>query len=593
MDTLLLKNHEEIYAAFREENELYVIPPLFQPDKFEGGEFLWIINERENSFSYIKTGGKYTVSAEDREKLISFSEGFTRNDFEGYPSCDFLGNAFSFCIGGSGELTRTLARFYWKNLLCECAERSFMAEKKRLREGYVLSTLNTSFYGGTYPAVDHEFHIRGRLAMGDAFDAGVVKRMISLQLRVMKTDWKRQHRNLLSLQPDGRREYRVRRRSRNLRKRAVMFLLTGNIELIEELYGYYCLTKDKEFLEKSLPAAEKGLAYVEKHIDKHGRLRSDVYYEDQVIKDGSAAQAQAFAVNSFRLMAKLERTVGREAFAQRCESLSEKMAENYVLDVPNGYWDPKNERYIDWIEKNGKVHDHIHLLSNALSVTFGLNSPERDGIISSMIRSNDNIFQKFPTFLAADIAAYTESEIGTGGPYDLCAAGRYWCHDSKYRRHVGERSLILKQLTAVSEQAKKDGYKMGERYDMNYVYYNTGKDAEKNWHGAEYYYEYPNVFADVLIHDYCGINGHEIADCSVSPCLSENANIKMESYGIEYSCEETIFRIRNLKERPLKVFVDLSRTFESCRCISEDASPDGMYEIAPDDTLTFEGKLCR
>lgn len=135
MDTLHLKNHEEIYAACREGKELYVIPPLFQPEKFEGGEFLWIINEGENSFSYIKTEGKYTVSAENGERLIAFSQGFIRNDFEGYPSCDFLGNAFSFSIGGSGELTQTLARFYWKNLLCECAERSFMAEKKRLREG--------------------------------------------------------------------------------------------------------------------------------------------------------------------------------------------------------------------------------------------------------------------------------------------------------------------------------------------------------------------------------------------------------------------------------------------------------------------------
>lgn len=99
-----------------------------------------------------------------------------------------------------------------------------MTEKKHLREGYVLSTLNTDFYGGTYPAVDHEFHIRGRLAMGNSFDAGIVKRMISLQLRVMKTDWRKQYRNLLSLQPNGRREYRVRRRSKNLKKERLCFL---------------------------------------------------------------------------------------------------------------------------------------------------------------------------------------------------------------------------------------------------------------------------------------------------------------------------------------------------------------------------------
>lgn len=35
-------------------------------------------------------------------------------------------------------------------------------------------------------------------------------------------------------------------------------------------------------------------------------LWGDVYYEDQVIKDGANAQAQAFAVHSFELMARLE-----------------------------------------------------------------------------------------------------------------------------------------------------------------------------------------------------------------------------------------------------------------------------------------------
>lgn len=589
VNTLKLKKTEQIYGSSISENELYVIPPVFQPQEFEGSKFLWIINEKENSFSYIKTDGDYRVAKENEKRLIFFSKEFTRTDFKGFPHCDFLGNSFHFNIGGSDKLTETLSEFYWKNLLCECAERSFMAKKKHLREGYVLSTLNTNFYGGTYPAVDHEFHIRGRLAMGNAFDAGVVRRMISLQLRVMKTDWRRQYRNLLSLQPNGRREYRVRRRSRNLKKRAVMFPLTGNIEIVEELYNYYCLTKDLRFVKDSLTTVERGLAYVEKRIDKNGRLWSDVYYEDQVIKHGATAQAQAFAIKSFRLMGKLERIAGGESLAEHYESLSEKMAKNYVQDVPKGYWDSKNNRYIDWIEKNGRTHDHIHLLSNALSVSLKLNSEKRDGKIISMIKENDIVFQKFPTFLAADIAAYTDSEIGTGGPYDLCAAGRYWCHDAKYRKYIGEKDLILHQLLAVSKQAEADEYKMGERYDMNYIYYNTGKDAEKNWHGAEYYYEYPNVFTDVLIHDYCGISGHEKADCAVIPCLSEDAHIKMESYGIEYTYESNTFSLKNLKQKPLRVFIDLSKLFKSFKCNFKEQPENGIYEIPSGETIVFNG----
>ena len=41
-----------------------------------------------------------------------------------------------------------------------------MEKKKDIRDGFVLSTLNLKSYGGTYPAVDHEFHMKGRYAVG-------------------------------------------------------------------------------------------------------------------------------------------------------------------------------------------------------------------------------------------------------------------------------------------------------------------------------------------------------------------------------------------------------------------------------------------
>ena len=46
-----------------------------------------------------------------------------------------------------------------------------------------------------------------------------------------------------------------------------------------------------------------------------------------------------------------------------------------------------------------------------------------------------------------------------------------------------------------------DRYRMGERYDMDTIYYVDGK----TWHGASDYYEYPCVFHWVLLHDYIGV----------------------------------------------------------------------------------------
>ena len=50
-----------------------------------------------------------------------------------------------------------------------------------------------------------------------------------------------------------------------------------------------------------------------------------------------------------------------------------------------------------------------------------------------LIDANAEEFERFPSFVAAKIADYDKSEIGSGGPYDLCAAGRYWYWDAVFR----------------------------------------------------------------------------------------------------------------------------------------------------------------
>lgn len=565
MYKLELNSRSLLYGSVHENGKTYVIPPVGQPKKFKGDKLLWIVDIRNKRFSKVTTDDVYLVTKKKSRIFVEFASVYNRTDFEGLPLCDFCGNRFSFNFNDNSLFETTLSRFYWESILNECAERTVMRKKKRLREGYVLSTLKIDFYGGTYPAVDHEFHIRGRLAMGDKFDAEVVKRMIELQLRVMRTDWRGQFRNLLSLQPNGRREYRIYRRSQNKKTKAVMFLVTANLEIVEEIYNYYCLTKDIDFLRSNIETVEAGLRYVEKFIDGRGRLWGDVYYEDQVMKDGANAQAQAFAVRIFSIMAKIEDILSINEKAESYREISKKTAENYVLPVPDGYWDDKKGRYVDWIDRKGVVHEHVHLLSNALSVSFGLNDSERDEKVNKTISEHDDIFQKFPSFVSAEIEDYTDDEIGTGGPYDLCAAGRYWCHDAKYRKHIGDGEILKNQLIKVANQAAIDDYKMGERYDMNYVYYNSGSDGEKNWHVSPLYYEYPNVFADVLVHDYLGFSGDETADVALFPCLADYGTAEMESYSVKYEYSENSFTVTNLKNENMTVRVDLSKLF--CKCI--------------------------
>ncbi len=544
----------KLYIFTREDNQPYIIPPILQPKKMNGREILWLLDKTGHISYQILIDGKYEIESKKKGTLVKFSAKYLKKEFNGYPNCDFMGNIFFFDFEDGKEFEYALSRFYWDSILCEVAERTVMRKKKKIREGYVLSTLKVDFYGGTYPAVDHEFHIKGRLSLGGELELAVVRRMMELNFRIMEGDKKKLYRSACSQQPNGKIEYRVTRRSMDNSEEAVMFLLTGNIEIIEEMYLYYCATKDKFYLSKKMELLRKSAEYIESFIEKNGRLQSQVFYEDQVMKDGAVAQAQAFAYNAFMRMGDLERIIGNNEYARKYDRLAEKLKENYTKDLPEGYWDKDKKRYIDWFDKKGRAHDHIHLLSNALPVLYGFDNKERTERLDALIKEHDNIFQKFPSFLAAKIEDYTDNEIGSGGPYDLCAAGRYWCHDAKYRKATNQNQVLKNQLLAVKNEAKNDDFYMGERYDMNYVYYQD----KKNWHGSPLYYEYPNTFANVLINDYLGVCAHEKADVLVAPSLVDYGSVRLDSYGIFYEYNEKFFAVTNLNERDIEVSLDLS-----------------------------------
>jgi hypothetical protein len=431
-----------------------------------------------------------------------------------------------------------------------------MAANFKYHDGYVLSTLKTSAYAGSYPAVDHEFQIKGRLAMGSEADLDVVRRMIELQLKLMKDDPEGLWRAPCSVQPDGSREYHIRRNSKDNRENAAMFPLTGNIEVMEETWHYYEARKDAAWLRANIENLEHAAGWIEANVDQYGRVWSDVYYEDQVIKDGRVTQAQAFAARAFKLLAGMEEVLGRREKVDRYSGVAKKIADALIKPLPMGYWDEKNQRFVDWVDRNGKVHDHIHLMANALPVTYGYATTAQVEAVRKLIDANAGAFERFPSFLAVDIAGYDKSEIGSGGPYDLSAAGRYWYWDAAYRAWRGQNVVLVDQLKAVAAEGAKDNYFMGERYDMDYVYYIDGKNA----HGAEKYYEYPNVFAAVLVSKVLGLTAPADADVSVAPHLNGFGKVEFgePAYALRYEYSEGGFVLKNLSDKQRRFVVDLS-----------------------------------
>lgn len=543
-----------------EENRWWVLPISATGAQIDANRALWILpldaTSQDHSWDLTLHGGE--VSAEmtgSGLKVILHAESATLSPAEARPHSDPFGNRFAFEIDGGAQLEEALAAFYWGTMLPSVVEKT-TAAKFPYSSGYVVSTLSAGSYAGSYPAVDHEFQIRGRLAIGSEVDLDIVERMIELQFKLMNNDPERLYRDPTSVQPDGRREYHVRRNSEDNRVNAAMFPLTGDIEVIEEAWRYYEARKDAAWLRTNIANLEHAAGWVLSNTDQYGRVWSDVYYEDQVIKDGRVTQAQAFAAHAFTLLAGMEKLLGRRDQAAQFAADAKKMAGVLIEPLPMGYWDAKKQRFIDWVDRNGEAHDHIHLLANELPVTFGYATADQAAAVQRVIDENAGEFERFPSFVAADIAAYDRSEIGVGGPYDLCAAGRYWYWDAAYRERRGQNAILFDQLQKVAAEGAKNDYFMSERYDMDHVYYVDGKDA----HGAKKYYEYPNVFAAVLVDEYLGLTIPADADVSVAPHLKSYGSVEfgIPEYALRYSYSENGFVLKNLSNKPRRFEVDLS-----------------------------------
>lgn len=543
-----------------EQRQWWVLPISDAATQIDANSALWVLPldpaSKDFSWHLVLHGGSLSAARTESGLTVTLrAQSVTLSRAEARPHSDPFGHRFSLQIAGGSQLEDALAAFYWGTMLPSVVEKT-MAAHFPYSSGYVLSTLNVHSYAGSYPAVDHEFQIRGRLAVGSEADLDIVRRMIELQFRLMNDDPEHLYRAPTSVQPDGRREYHVRRDSLDRHENAAMFPLTGNIEVLEEAWHYYQAVKDAAWLRSNIAKLEHAAGWILANTDQYGRVWSDVYYEDQVIKDGRVTQAQAFAAHALGLLARMETVLDRHASSVAYDAASKKMAGALTAPLPLGYWDPKNQRFIDWVDRNGKPHDHLHLLANELPVTFGYVSPEQAAAVRRLIDQNAAQFERFPSFVAADIAAYDKSEIGIAGPYDLCAAGRYWYWDAAYRASQKQNEILHDQLMKVAAEGARGGYFMGERYDMDYVYYVDGQDA----HGAQKYYEYPNVFAAVLIDKFLGLSVPADADLSVAPHLSGYGSVEFSIplYDLRYRYSRDGFVLRNLSSRPRRFRVDLS-----------------------------------
>ncbi|GAA2971876.1 hypothetical protein JOD63_000030 [Microbacterium terrae] len=555
--------------------ELFVLPSDATGRTLSGSGACWMLPV--DAFAadgawHLEADGAITATPGDTAWTVAVGAASARlTHHRARPHADVTGGRFALDLPGGELLADAAAGFYWGTMLPSVIERTTAAEYPD-PIGYVRSTM-AGMYAGTYPDVDHEFQIKGRLAWGGDLDRDVVRRMIELQLRLMREDPTGLWRDPCAVQPNGDREYHVRRGSMDGTENAVMFLVTGNIEVLESIWLFVARTADLDWLRRSIADIEGAASGIELHIDVLGRLWGDVYYEDQVIKDGRETMAQALAVRSFDLLAQLEDLLGRDAQAARYRSLSDALAASLTQPLPHGWWDADTRHFVDWVDRSGRPHDHIHLLANILPVLVGAADDAQQQAVLELVERELPEFQRFPTFLSARIADYTDAEIGDGGPYDLCAAGRYWCWDAAFWASRGDGSMLRRQLEQVAREGERDAWIMGERYDMGHVYYVDGT----SWHGAEHYYEYPCVYAWVLFHEYLGLRPALDADLLIAPRIAEHGEVTLaqSAYRVRYRYAADGFTVWNLADDERSIRIDASALFPGVRVALDGEEYDG------------------
>ena len=546
------------YLLRKEAAGWFVLPSDPEHASLHGDTLVWVLPLRVDDpapawLVRATPGSPLTVQVGQTVAVHVEAESVEIVRFENRPRADLFGRRFHLRIESGETLEQALAAFYWDTIQPCVVERTCAATYPT-PDGYVLSTLAAN-YGGTYPDVDHEFQIKGRLAAGSALDQDVCRRMLELQFRLMREDPEGLWRNPCAIQPDGSREYHVRRSSLDGSTTATMFLITGNVEVLEETWLYTTATQDRDWLAAHILDLEGAASEIEAWVDSQGRLWSDVYFEDQVMQDGRVCDAQAFAAHGLRRLAELEAYLGREKQAVAYLARSNQLSRALVKPFPEGFWNPKTQSFCNWIDRQEKAHDHTHLLSNELPALFQFTSPEQTQAILNLVDMNLAEFQRFPSFVALDLSGYTVDEIGDGGPYDLCAAGRYWCWDAAFWAWRKNSAMLLRQLLQVAQEARRDDYRMGERYDMDHVYYIDGH----NWHGSAHYYEYPCVFTWVLAHEYLGLKFALGVDLLVAPCLQGWGSVEFRE--VAYTCTAKSFTLTNRSNEPKIFNVDLSALY--------------------------------
>jgi hypothetical protein len=253
---------------------------------------------------------------------------------------------------------------------------------------------------------------------------------------------------------------------------------------------------------------------------EQGAVKGAGYYVERPTRIESDGVAQCHAVDAFRRVAALNRTLGVEAAAKgrpnndfpisvgdsprptygRCpaarksgqspscfsaaakryEELAERIRQHFVIR----FW--VKDHFAEYLHpQRGLISSHGLTDVDWAALALGVATPEQQAILWPQLKDEPRFhYGGMPTGIATLPETYEDWEFSHPDRHDLAAMGRVWYLEARARARMGDAEGLLAGIRKVCQVGRRSGYFWRERYHLD------GQGGVTPA-GAERYCEYP------------------------------------------------------------------------------------------------------
>jgi len=273
----------------------------------------------------------------------------------------------------------------------------------------------------------------------------------------------------------------------------------------------YRHTLDRPWLVAQVKSVNLAADYLATLVTEQGAVKGAGYYVERPTRIESDGVAQCHAVDAFQRVAALNRIVGDEPAARRCQKLAERIQAHFVTR----FW--VRDHFAEYLHpQRGLIANHGLTDVDWAALATGVATLQQQAILWPQLKDETRFhFGGMPTAIATEPETYEAWEFTHPDRHDLAAMGRVWYLEASARAKMGDAQGLWKGLRKVSEVGRASGYFWRERYHPD------GKGGSRPA-GAEQYCEYPANLIRIVQQFLLGVDLHLDGGLTLAPVVTED-----------------------------------------------------------------------